>query len=106
MDEPGHPDDLKQALRNWLEEARSPLGTLPEGVDPIDWAIERFIGYWERPARQAISSLERSLHTARDLCDSGASPQAIRDEIDYAFQIIGADLRVALGLYEWNEGSA
>jgi hypothetical protein len=105
MDEPGNPDELKQALRNWLQEAQSPIGTLPEGTDPIDWAIHRFILYWEKPARRAIRSLEESLDKARELCNAGASGQQIKDEIDYAFQVIGEDLRVASGLYEWNEDS-
>jgi hypothetical protein len=105
MDEPGHPADLKQALRNWLQEAQSPIGALPEGTDPIDWAIQRFIAYWEKPARQAVQSLEESLHKTKELCDTGARTQQIKDEIDYALQIIGEDLRVALGLYQWNEES-
>jgi hypothetical protein len=106
MDEPGHPEDLKQALQNWLREAQSNEGALPEGTDPIDWAIQRFIAYWEKPTRQAIRSLEETLSRARELCDANAPPQEIRNEIDYAFQIIGEDLRVELGLYEWNESEA
>jgi len=106
MDEPGHPADLKQALCNWLQEAQSPVGTLPQGTDPVDWAIRRFIAYWEKPARQAIRFLEESLNKARELCDAGANPEQIKEEIDYAFQVLGEDLRVALGLYEWNEDSA
>ena len=103
MDEPGHTDDLKQCLRNWLREAQSPEGSLPEGMDPIVWAIQRFIAAWERPTRQAIRSLEESLSRAKELCTTSASIQEIKAEIDYAFQVIGEDLRVALGLYEWNE---
>jgi hypothetical protein len=34
--EPGHPDELVQTLRNWLQEANSPVGTLPEGMDAVE----------------------------------------------------------------------
>jgi hypothetical protein len=37
---------------------------------------------------------------------AGASPQEIRNELDYAFQVLYEDLRVTLGLYEWNEDLA
>ena len=104
MDEPGNPTDLQQALHNWLQQAHSPYGTLlPVGIDPNRWVVKQFINYWEKPARGAIRSLEKSLSRVRALCDTGGDPQAIRDEIDLAFQIIGEDLRQALGLYEWNE---
>jgi hypothetical protein len=33
--EPGNPDELVQTLRNWLREAHAPIGTLPEGMDPV-----------------------------------------------------------------------
>jgi hypothetical protein len=45
------------------------------------------------------------LAKAKALCDAGAGPQEIKDEIDYTCQVLGEDLRGALGLYEWNDGT-
>jgi hypothetical protein len=101
--EPGNPDALVQNLRNWLNEANSPVGTLPEGMDPIEWAVRRFIQYWKAPARRAIEGVQESLDLAKKLCNAGAPPGEIKLEIDMALQILGEDLRDHLGLYPWNE---
>lgn len=101
--EPGHPDELVQALRNWLREANLPLGTLPEGMDAVEWAVRRFIDYWKKPIRNAIESIEESLYRAMQLCDSRAPLPEIKNEIDMARQILQEDLRDDLGLYDWNK---
>jgi hypothetical protein len=100
--EPGHPDELARVLRNWLREAHSPIGALPEGVDAIEWAIQRFIAYWKTPARRAIEDLEESLERAMGLCDSGASFLEVKNEINLARQTLQEGLRDHLGLYDWN----
>jgi hypothetical protein len=101
--EPGHPDELVQALRNWLREAKSPIGALPEGMDAVEWAVRRFIDYWKTPMRNAIESIEESLYRAMELCDAGAPLPEIKSEIDLARQTLQEDLRDHLGLYDWNK---
>lgn len=101
--EPGHPDELVQKLRNWLREANSPIGTLPEGLDAVEWAVRRFIDYWKTPAGSAIEGIEESLYRAMELCDSGAPLSEIKNEIDLARQTLQEDLRDHLGLYDWNK---
>jgi hypothetical protein len=101
--EPGHPDELVKTLRNWLREANSPIGSLPEGTDAVEWAVRRFIDYWKTPARRAIEGVEESLDRAMALCDSGAPLSEIKSEIDLARQILQEDLRDDLGLYDWNK---
>lgn len=99
--EPGHPDELVQTLRNWLREAESPIGTLPEGMDAIEWAVRRFIDTWKSPARNAIESVEESLYRAMSLCELGSPLAEIKNEIDLARQTLQEDLRDHLGLYDW-----
>jgi hypothetical protein len=101
--EPGHPDQLAIRLRNWLREANSPIGTLPEGMDAAEWAVRRFIDTWKNSARAAIESVEESLLQAMALCDSGAPQSAVKVEIDMARQTLQEDLRGHLGLYDWNK---
>jgi hypothetical protein len=101
--EPGHPDELLRTLRNWLNQAQSPLGSFPSGTDPLDWVVRQFIDGWREPARDAIDSIEQSLNEAMALCDSGAAPSAIKAQIDIARQTLQEDLRDHLGLYDWNK---
>jgi hypothetical protein len=104
--EPGHPDELVKALTNWLRQAQSPVGSLPEATDPIEWVVRRFIDYWRGPARVAIDSIESSLYRAMDLCDALPGAEAIKDEIDAGRQVLQEDLRDHLGLYNWNREDA
>ncbi len=101
--EPGHPDELTQILENWLREANSPMGKLPEGVDAVEWAVRRFIDSWKNTARDALDSVEASLTQAISLCDSGSPFSEIKDELEIARQTLGEDLRDHLGLYDWNK---
>jgi hypothetical protein len=101
--EPGHPDELIKTLRNWLREAQDPIGSLPAGTDPVEWAVRRFIGTWKAHARRAIERVEESLNQALALCDSQASFDEIKNEIDMGRQILQEDLRDHLGLYDWNK---
>src|SRR5580700_3566154 len=101
--EPGHPDELIQTLRNWLREAHDPIGTLPQGMDAVEWAVRRFIDTWKNQARGAIEGVEESLDRAMALCDSKSSFDTIKNEIDSARQTLQEDLRDHLGLYHWNK---
>lgn len=103
--EPGHPEELVTALRNWLREANSPIGSLPDGMDATEWAVRRFIDTWKSTARNAIESVEESLNRAMALCDSEAPFIEIQSEIDLARQTLQEDLRDHLGLYDWNKES-
>ena len=101
--EPGHPDELIQILRNWLREAHDPIGALPAGTDPVEWAIRRFIDTWKSDARRAIEGIEEHLERAMALCDAQAACDEIKGEIDMARQTLQGDLRDHLGLYDWNK---
>jgi hypothetical protein len=103
--EPGHPDELVPMLRNWLREAHDPVGTLPAGTDPVEWAVRRFIAGWQKPVRSAIESIEGHLAAARAACAAGDTTTA-QDEIDSAESIIREDLRDDLGLYSWNRDAS
>lgn len=62
--------------------------------------MRRFINTWKTRARRA---LEESLNQAMALCDSQASFEEIKREIDTARQTLQEDLRDHLGLYDWNK---
>jgi len=100
--EPGHPDELVETLENWLREANSPIGTLPEGMDAVEWAVRRFIDTWKAGARSAIDGVEGHLSRAIALCDSESPTRAIKSELELARETLVEDLRDHLGLYDWN----
>jgi len=98
--EPGHPDELTKILANWLNLANEPnADLLPAGIDPTQWAVRQFIRHWQADAESAIEKVERSLESAKQLCESDATCEAIIDEIDLARQFLQEDLRDHLGLY-------
>jgi hypothetical protein len=69
--EPGRPDKLVRTLRNWLREARDPIGQLPTGTDPIEWAVRRFIASWVKPVKATVCEIEDCLLEAKQACAFG-----------------------------------
>ena len=97
----GHPDELRERLTNWLNQANDPVGSLPAGVTPIDWAVKNFIDSWRRPVRGGIDAIEESLKKALAALQAG-NIEAARFEIESSLQTLAEDVRDDLGLYEWN----
>jgi hypothetical protein len=100
--EPGHPDELVRTLRNWLREAQDPVGSLPAGTDPVEWAVRRFIALWAGPVRNSIQVLEERLEFAIQALAVGDTATA-RSEVESAQQLVRESLRDELGLYLWDE---
>jgi hypothetical protein len=100
--EPGHPDELVRTLRNWLREAQDPVGSLPAGTDPVEWAVRRFIALWAGPVRSSIQVLEERLEFAIQALAVGDTAAA-RSEVESAQQLVRESLRDELGLYLWDE---
>jgi hypothetical protein len=100
--EPGHPDELIRTFRNWLREAQDPIGSLPAGTDPVEWAVRRFIASWSGPVRSSIQILEECLADAVKALEAGDVATA-RLEVESAQQLLGESLRDELGLYSWDE---
>jgi hypothetical protein len=99
--EPGHPDELVRTLRNWLRDASDPIGSLPTGTEPVEWAVRRFIEWWIVPVRGRVDEIEDCLRRAGEACRAGDTTEA-SVEIDLALQVLGEDLRDHLGLYSSN----
>lgn len=96
--DPGHPDELRKLLTSWLNQANDPIGNLPPGVAPVEWAVQQFVESWRRPVRGGIDSIEASLKKALDALRAGKAD----DEIECSLQTLAEDVRDELGLSEWN----
>lgn len=103
--EPGHPDELRELLTNWLNQANDPIGTLPAGISPTEWAVRNFIDVWRRPVRDSLDSIEESLIKALAAIRAG-DPSTATFEIECSLQTLAEDVRDNLGLYEWNRESS
>jgi hypothetical protein len=103
--EPGHPDELRTLLTNWLNQANDPMGTLlPPGITPTEWAVRQFINSWRKSVRSSIDSIENSLQEAHKALNS-CNVASAKYHVESATQTLNESLRDDLGLYEWNRES-
>jgi hypothetical protein len=40
--------EIERVLSNWIEQALSPVGTLPPDVTPAQWILEKFLRWWRQ----------------------------------------------------------
>jgi hypothetical protein len=93
---------LVRKLRDWLREASDPIGSLPPGTDPAEWAVRRFIASWVGPVRASVRKIEDCLRQAEEACRAG-DMAATATEIGLAQQLVSESLRDELGLYSWDD---
>ena len=97
--------DIEQVLRNWIDQATSPLGKFAEGVDPAAWVAEHFIGWWREQVADSLSSAESASQRLRDELNRVADPEHLGEafhELTHVQDALG-DLRADLGLIEPTE---
>ncbi|NOZ70371.1 MAG: hypothetical protein GXP38_00415 [Chloroflexi bacterium] len=56
--------EAKRVLSNWVREATSGIGALPEGCDAADWIADRFLQWWFGDAQDTIEERIRDAETA------------------------------------------
>ncbi len=59
-------DEIQTMLTNWIEQALSPIGQLPDGVTPADWVAVRFSAWWRDRAGDAIGDAQRATAAVRE----------------------------------------
>jgi hypothetical protein len=57
-------DELETVLANWVEQALSPCGRLPDGVSPSAWVAARFAEWWRQRASCTMADAERAASSA------------------------------------------
>ena len=99
--ESGNPDELCKTLTNFLNRANDPIGTLPPGVTPVEWAVRSFIASWRDPIRDSLDNIDQHLEKAMKALDAGNVNDA-KSEIECLRQAIAEDIRGELGLTQWH----
>jgi hypothetical protein len=93
-------NEIEAVLANWIEQALSPPGQLPEGIDPSAWIAARFTEWWSVRAEEALGDAERAASGIRyELNRLGgweSFGEALHEHIH--LQDALADLRSVLGL--------
>ena len=51
-------NEVETVLANWIRDALSPLGRLPEGVSPAQWVAANFLRWWDREIDQILGEAE------------------------------------------------
>ncbi len=59
-------DEVEIVLANWIEQALSPSGRLPEGVTPAGWIASRFAEWWRGLAGDPVADAERAALGVRE----------------------------------------
>ena len=94
--------DIEQVLRNWIEQARSPIGRFAEGVDPATWVADNFIAWWRKRVDESLGSAEAAARRLREELKQFGSPAEFGEafhELTHVQDALG-DLRRELGLDE------
>ena len=47
-------NEIETVLVNWIGQALSPLGQLPQGTDAAEWIACRFAEWWRERAGEAL----------------------------------------------------
>ena len=91
--------DIETVLRNWLDQAMSPAGRLPEGVDPAAWVAQNFIAWWGRQAGGSLGDAEAAAARVRGQLNDLGYPELAEalHELTHVQDAL-ADLRRELGL--------
>jgi hypothetical protein len=99
--ERGNPDELCDILSNWLKQAHDPVGHLPEGMTPIEWAVRNFIALWRDPIRDSLDHIDELLSSAIAATNSGEKQEALL-HLECIRQSLSEEIRTELGLQPWN----
>jgi hypothetical protein len=59
-------DEIETVLTNWIGQALSPIGQLPEGATPAGWVAARFSEWWRDRAGDTIGDAERAADAVRE----------------------------------------
>ena len=91
-------------LANWIAEAQSPLGRLPDAVQPAQWVAQRFLRWWKERVADEFAGAESAVAAVRaelDQLGGWSNPQLgeALHELTHATEAL-ASLRPLLGLEE------
>ncbi len=59
-------DETETVLTNWLQQALSASGELPQGMTPAAWVAARFSEWWRNRASDTIGDAERATIAVRE----------------------------------------
>lgn len=68
-------DEIETVLANWIEQALSPIGQLPEGTAPASWIAARFMEWWRQSLREALNDIDGTVSNAE------RATEAVRKEL-------------------------
>jgi hypothetical protein len=93
-------NQIEAVLANWIRQALSPPGQLPEGTDAAEWIACRFAEWWRERAEYALGDAEMASSAIRDeltRLDGWESFGEAMHEQCHLQDALG-DLRTSLGL--------
>lgn len=101
---------IELVLANWIAQATSAPGQLPDGVDPAAWVARQFMNWWSSEVEDALSYAEYSIAEVRKELnrlggwENDQLGEALH-ELIHARDAL-ADVRARLGLLNAEPGDA
>lgn len=92
--------ELQQALANWIDQANSPLGKLPDSSEPAEWVANQFMLWWKEHAEEQLTDVQSAASSLRAeiqrLSEKGDHEEALH-ELTHLTDAL-SDLSSALGM--------
>ena len=92
--------DVEEVLRNWIREATSTDGSLPEDIDPATWVAEQFLRWRQDQVGKSLGDAEYFAECLRDELRGSEHPTSLAEamhELTHLQEAL-AHLRSDLGL--------
>ena len=92
--------EIEQVLRNWIDQATSPEGAIPDGTDRARWVTDNFIAWWRKQVGDSLGSAEVAANRLRQELERLGHPTEFDEALHELTHVQDAlrDLRHDLGL--------
>ena len=93
--------EVEQVLRNWIEQANSPVGALANDADRAQWVTHNFLAWWQSQVKVHLTAVDGGVTRLTDLAkELGISHETeTGDEAFHVLESLQDDLRALKSMF-------